>query len=55
MTKKQNDDWYTEEDVNSKLSWNKLEEEFVNVRPIHPLPVWVSHETHSHRLVIAKG
>ena len=33
-TEKQNDEWYTEEDVDSKLSWNKLEEEFVNVRLI---------------------
>jgi hypothetical protein len=36
MTEKQNDDWYTEEDTDSKSSWDKLEEEFVNVRPIHP-------------------
>ena len=41
--KQQNDDWYTEEDVDSKLSWNKLEEEYANVRPI---PVsFVSPET----------
>ena len=34
MTEKQGDEWYTEEEVDSKSSWNKLEEEFVNVRLI---------------------
>ena len=34
MMEKQNDEWYTEEDVDSKLSWNKLEEEYANVRSI---------------------
>jgi len=32
MTEKQkNDEWYTEEDVDSKLGWNKLKEEYTNV------------------------
>ena len=52
MTEKQDDEWYTEEDINTKSSWNRLEEQFVNVRPI---PAFLlSLEPHSHRLVIAK-
>ena len=54
MTEKQSDEWYTEEDVDSKLSWNKLEEEYVNVRAIPLSLSWVSPNPF-HRLVIAKG
>jgi hypothetical protein len=32
--KQQNDEWYTEEDVDSTLGWNKLKEEYTNVQPI---------------------